>query len=180
MQSCVHAPKCNSEVDKNTDKFVICQGLNFITKIKTFIRLGQMKSRDKNPVCFSVEKSGGREDDRELKDQVCENSVEQNEPEMKSEEKSSGREDEIELKAQICENSMEQNEAEIKSEEKSTGREDDIELKAQICENSMELNEEEMKSEEKSSSREDEIELKAHLWKLDVTEWGRNKKWWEE
>ena len=77
MQSCVHAPKCNSEVDKNTDKFVICQGLNFLTKIKTFVRHGQMKSRDKNPVCFSVEKSGGREDDRELKDQVCENSVEQ-------------------------------------------------------------------------------------------------------
>ena len=49
MQSCVHAPKCNSEVDKNTDKFVICQGLNFltkITKIKTFVRHGQMKSRD--------------------------------------------------------------------------------------------------------------------------------------
>ena len=33
MQSCVHAPKCNSEVDKNTDKFVICQGLNVLTKI---------------------------------------------------------------------------------------------------------------------------------------------------
>ena len=44
----------------------------------------------------------------------------------------------------------------------------------------MKQNEPEMKSEEKSSSREDEIELKAHLWKLDVTEWGRNEKWREE
>ena len=49
MQSCVHAPKCNSEVDRNTFQFVICQGLNFltkITKIKTFVRHGQTKSRD--------------------------------------------------------------------------------------------------------------------------------------
>ena len=66
-----------------------------------------MKSRDKNPVCFSVEKSGGREDDRELKDQVCENSVEQNEVEVKSVEKSGGREDNIELKDQVCEDSLE-------------------------------------------------------------------------
>ena len=56
----------------------------------------------------SVEKSGGRDDDIELKAQVCENSVERNEAEIKNEEKSGDREDEIALKAQICENSMKQ------------------------------------------------------------------------
>ena len=35
MQSCCHAPKCNNEVDKKTDKLVICQG-QLHNEIKTF------------------------------------------------------------------------------------------------------------------------------------------------
>ena len=60
----------------------------------------------------------------ELKDQVCENSVEQNEAEIKSEEQSGDREDEMELRSQICENSMKQKEPDMKSEEKRSGKED--------------------------------------------------------
>ena len=52
------------------------------------------------------EKSIGREDEVELKAQICENSMEQNEGEVKSIEKIGGREDDIELKDQVCENSV--------------------------------------------------------------------------
>ena len=47
-QSCFHVPKCNNEVDKNTDKFAICPGLNFVTKKKkkkTFVKHSQMNSK---------------------------------------------------------------------------------------------------------------------------------------
>ena len=47
----------------------------------------------------SEEKSGDREDEIELRSQICENSMKQNEPEMKSEEKSGDREDKIELRS---------------------------------------------------------------------------------
>ena len=63
------------------------------------------------------EKSSGREDEIELKAQICENSMEQNEAEVKSEEESADREVEIEQKEQTCENSMEQNVAERSCEE---------------------------------------------------------------
>ena len=63
------------------------------------------------------EKSSGREDEIELKGQICENSMEKTEAEVKSEEKSGDRKDEIEQKEQTCENSMEQNVAERSCEE---------------------------------------------------------------
>ena len=47
----------------------------------------------------SEEKSSSREDELDLKAQICENSMEQNEAEIKSEEKSDDREDEIELRS---------------------------------------------------------------------------------
>ena len=51
----------------------------------------------------SEEKSTGREDEIEMKAQICENSMEVNEAEIKSEEKSGDRDDKIELRSQICE-----------------------------------------------------------------------------
>ena len=48
----------------------------------------------------SEEKSGDREDEIELKAQICENSMEQTEAEVKSEKKTGDREDEIEQKEQ--------------------------------------------------------------------------------
>ena len=51
------------------------------------------------------EKSSGREDEIELKRQICENSVEKTEAEVKSEEKSGDREDEMELRAKFVKTS---------------------------------------------------------------------------
>ena len=73
------------------------------------------------------EKSTGREDEMELKAQICENSMERNEAEIKSEEKSGDREDEIEQKEQTCENSMEQNVAERTCEEEDYSLRDETE-----------------------------------------------------
>ena len=79
------------------------------------------------PEMKGEEKSSGREDEIELKAQICENSMEQTEAEMKSEEKSGGREDEIEQKEQTCENSMEQNVAERNCEEEDYSLRDETE-----------------------------------------------------
>ena len=49
IQSCVHAPKCNNEVKKNGNKFVVCPGLDFtmkLSKIKSVINHNQMKSKE--------------------------------------------------------------------------------------------------------------------------------------
>ena len=53
----------------------------------------------------SQEKSSSREDEIELKAQICENSMEQTEAEVKSEEKSCDREDEMELRAKFVKTS---------------------------------------------------------------------------
>ena len=50
MQSCVHVPKCNKEVDKNTDKFAIFPEKHFVTKIQWFFKQSQMKSKQ-GPGC---------------------------------------------------------------------------------------------------------------------------------
>ena len=100
----------------------------------------------------SEEKSGDREEDIELKAQLCENSMEHIEAEMKSEEKSGDSEEDIELKAKLCENSVQQNEAEMKSEENGGDREDEMEQKDQMFENSVEQDMAEIKCEEEDFS----------------------------
>ena len=52
----------------------------------------------------SEDKSCDREEEIDLKVQICENSMKQNEALMKSKEKSGDRENELELKSQLCEN----------------------------------------------------------------------------